>query len=84
MLNRFLRVNLCLWWFSSTHSIFSAAKSSFFFTFFFFFFFFLFSFLQEAANGIGVCAEYAQSNFKTIAEGAFLVLLNVHQELLHY
>jgi hypothetical protein len=40
--------------------------------------------MQEAANGIGVCAEYAQSNFKTIAEGAFLVLLNVHQELLHY
>jgi hypothetical protein len=32
-------------------------------------------FLQEAANGIGVCAEFAQSKFKTIA-GAAVVSLN--------
>ncbi|XP_062153185.1 uncharacterized protein LOC133861411 isoform X2 [Alnus glutinosa] len=32
---------------------------------------------QEAANGIGVCAEYAQSNFKTIAEAAVVSLNSV-------
>ncbi|KAE8021927.1 hypothetical protein FH972_007774 [Carpinus fangiana] len=32
---------------------------------------------QEAANGIGVCAEFAQSNFKTIAEAAVVSLNSV-------